>query len=200
MLFCCDWGVKEHFDLGFGTSFAWDVPVTAGYRHRFVPNLRRNGGPNGFLDLVNPKVAVALLHEKFDALLIYGWAFATNWIAVLSAATASVPILLRGDTSIDLQRAGLYHCCKRMILWPLFDRIAAFLAIGTNNTAFYRSFGVDERKIFLAPFSVDNITSSWPRISGYNPIAKRSGSGFQDYRPGSGFLVLREVAETQGIH
>ena len=37
--------------------------------HRFVNNLRTDGAPTGFFGLINPRVAAAILHERFDALL-----------------------------------------------------------------------------------------------------------------------------------
>jgi glycosyltransferase involved in cell wall biosynthesis len=51
---------------------------------------------------------------------------------------------------------GLKGRVKRGVLKTFFGQVAGFLAIGTNNANFYRSYGVPEDRIFWTPYGVDN--------------------------------------------
>lgn len=156
VLFCCKWGLEKYIDPGFGQAIAWDIPLVEGYKHRFLSNLHPNSSPTGFFNLSNPGAAAAVFRRDFDAVFIHGWAFSTNWMCWAAAALRNVPVLLRGESSIVLDPREGRSIRKRFLLSLLFRRVSAFLSIGSNNTEFYRSFGIPDHKIYLAPFSVDN--------------------------------------------
>ena len=50
--YCSRAGLEEMYDVGFGQQVQWDVPLTEGYNHKFLPNLRSNKNNQGFLSLV----------------------------------------------------------------------------------------------------------------------------------------------------
>ena len=154
--FCSRWGLDEYNDPGFGTRVSWDIPLLEGYQSTFLRNLSPWPSPSRFLGLVNPGIVAATLRRRFDALWIHGWALASNWIAWCGAAAGWLPILLRGEAAGLAEPTGLKGAVKRLVLKTLFHRIAGFLAIGTNNANFYRSYGVSEEQIFLTPYAVDN--------------------------------------------
>lgn len=156
VLFCCKWGLEKYTDPGFGKAIAWDVPLVEGYKHRFLRNLHPTSGPTGFFNLSNPGVAAAVFRRDFHAVLINGWAFSTNWICWAAAALRNVPVLLRGESSIVLDPPEDRSIQKRFLLSLLFRGVSAFVSIGANNSEFYRSFGIPDEKIYLAPYSVDN--------------------------------------------
>lgn len=154
--FCCRWGAESYSDPGFGVRFSWDLPLLDGYRHTFLTNLSPFSGPSRFLGLLNPGILGTVLHGKCDALWIHGWALASNWLAWAGAAARRLPILLRGETSGLAEPTGLKGRVKRGVLKTFFSQVAGFLAIGTNNANFYRSYGVPEDRIFWTPYGVDN--------------------------------------------
>ena len=41
VFYCCDWGVHEYHDPGFGKTIEWDVPLLDGYTYEFLPIARR---------------------------------------------------------------------------------------------------------------------------------------------------------------
>jgi glycosyltransferase involved in cell wall biosynthesis len=45
---------------------------------------------------------------------------------------------------------------KHAVLGAMFSKIARFLAIGSLNEKFYKSYGIRGDRIFLAPYTVDN--------------------------------------------
>lgn len=157
VFFCCRWGVEHYRDPGFGVSFSWDTPLLKGYSHTFLRNLSPcPGGLTRFLGVVNTGIVVAILRGKFDAIWIHGWYLASNWIAWATGISTRTPILLRGESNGLAEPGGLKGGIKRAVLTALFKRISGFLAIGTNNANFYRSYGVPEEKIFWMPYAVDN--------------------------------------------
>jgi len=156
VFFCSERGLQPYTDPGFLRTFAWDVPVLGGYSHRFLRNVRPKGGPGTFAGLINPGIGPSLARGAFDAVLVHGWAYATNWMCFAAAGLARLPIILRGEANIDLEPSGTKLIWKKALLSRLFARVSRFAAIGDRNVAFYRSYGVPEEKIVRAPYSVDN--------------------------------------------
>lgn len=156
VFFCSRWGVERYCDPGFGVSFSWDVPLLDGYRHIFLKNLSPRPSPSHFWGVINPGITAAILRGGFDAIWIHGWYLASNWLAWVAGASSRTPVLLRGESSGLAEPGGLKGKMKRTVLTAFFERISGFLAIGTSNATFYRSYGVPEEKIFWTPYAVDN--------------------------------------------
>jgi glycosyltransferase involved in cell wall biosynthesis len=156
VFFCCRWGAESYLDPEFQTSFSWDVPLLDGYRFDFLPNWGFGSGPTGFWSLVNPRVVSVIARGSFDALWIHGWSIASNWLAWAAASARHIPVLLRGESTGFEVASGVKGIVKRFALRVLFNRIAGFLTIGTNNRNFYKSYGVSEQRLFCTPYSVDN--------------------------------------------
>lgn len=154
--FCSRWGAEPYQDPGFQIRLSWDTPLLQGYRYTFLRNLSFCPRSAGFLRTVNPGIGASILQSKFDALLIHGWALTTNWLAWAIAAARCVPLLLRGETNGLAEPAGVKRTAKRIALKAFFSQVAGFLAIGTNNANFYKSYGVREERIFWTPYAVDN--------------------------------------------
>lgn len=148
VLFCSDDGARPYRDPGFQTVVAWDVPLLDGYRSVLLPR--------GAWGLGNPSVVGALRRERFDALVVHGWAHPTNWLAYATAAALGLPLLIRGESNGLREARGWRRRAKRVALGWLFRRAAAFLAIGTLNRRFYEAWGVTADRIFWAPYAVDN--------------------------------------------
>jgi len=156
VFFCSRSGLDTYEDVGFGRSIVWDVPLLGGYRHTFLKSFPKDCGSTSFAGQINPEIVEALRRGGYDTVIMHGWNLATNLICWIGSLMLRVPLLVRGDTSVLLQPTGGRRILKRARLAPLFRTAAGFLAIGTNNARFYRSYGVPAEKIFLAPFSVDN--------------------------------------------
>lgn len=149
-------GAEEYVDTGFGQAIKWDIPLLEGYRHKFLSNWSWKRHLNESLSLINPSIIGELRREKYDAVLVHGYIYFTNWLAFLAARLAGTPILLRGESHLSDYRPGWKRSLKAVVLTKLFRHCAAFLPIGRLNADYYRHYGVPERKLFLAPYSVDN--------------------------------------------
>lgn len=149
-----NFGVTAQRDPQFGTDFRWDLDLLSGYDHEFVPNTARDPGTHHFRGLDNPLLTARLAAWKPEALLLFGYNWLSHQRALWWARRRSLPVLLRGDS--HLLGRGLPPWPKHALLRLLFRQFAGFLTVGTANRAYYRAFGVPERKLFAAPHSVEH--------------------------------------------
>ncbi|MEX0891500.1 MAG: glycosyltransferase [Gemmatimonadota bacterium] len=97
-------GVERYRDPGFEADVRWDVPLLDGYRHVFLRNWSPVPGADRPLGILNPGVISALARGRFDALWVHGYAYATHLLALLEARALGLPVLLRGETHLLLER------------------------------------------------------------------------------------------------
>lgn len=145
-----DHGVAARPDAQFGTVFAWDTDLLAGYAHEFVPNLARRPDVTRFGGLRNPGLRAALRRFRPDAILLFGYAYRPHLGLILRPPA---PVIFRGDS--HLLGAPPPRGVKRLVLRRLYARCAAFLPTGRANTAYFRHYGVPAAKLFPAPHAVD---------------------------------------------
>jgi len=153
VFFCSEHGLKPSYDAGFGHAIAFDSPLLEGYRYEFLPNLSRRP-PGGFLSVSNPSVVWRL--QSFDAVLIRGYSLLTNWLAIAAARIGGKAVLMHVETPAFAARIGWKQVAKSTALGPVLRSMRACLAIGSQNRAFYESYGVRQDQISLVPYAVDN--------------------------------------------
>jgi glycosyltransferase involved in cell wall biosynthesis len=153
VFYCCDWGVREYRDPGFGKSFAWDIPMLEGYEHEFLPIPRRPESLS-FFQIDNPDVAQRLAAFGPDAVWVHGYSHRTSWRA-LKWARGRAKVLYFGDSELLSHRGWKAKALKRLIVPRYFRRCDGFLTIGDNNEAYYRHYGVEDRKMFRGSFPID---------------------------------------------
>lgn len=156
VFFCSDFGVKPYFDQGFNQAIKWDIPLTEGYKSVFLQNLSPIPNVSKFFGLINPGIIFHLIRGNYDALLVHGWMRLTNWLAIITAVLLGIPIILRGESHLLRIERGWKRALKQILFTCMFKQFAAFLAIGTYNQLFYEHYGVNRKRIFLAPYAVNN--------------------------------------------
>ncbi|HUJ12917.1 MAG TPA: glycosyltransferase family 4 protein [Thermoanaerobaculia bacterium] len=150
-----DFGVQPTRDREFGVDVQWDIPLLSGYEFEYAPNRSRDPGTHHFFGLDNPGLAQRIAAWSPDAILMFGYAYASHLRLLLSPKLWRVPLLLRGD-SHDLSRGrGIRPVAARIARRALFRRFAAFLPVGKANMDYYRRSGVADRKMYFAPHAVD---------------------------------------------
>jgi glycosyltransferase involved in cell wall biosynthesis len=155
VLFGDDHGMESSHDSGFGREVRFDVPLTGGFRHRFLRNVALRPGPR-FTGIINPEIVSLLRRGRHDALIFHGYARATNLIAMLTPRGAVPKVLLRGDSNSRARVGRTKGKVKQVLLRALFKRVDRFLAVGTRNAEYYRAYGVEDSRISFAPYAVDN--------------------------------------------
>lgn len=152
--FC--WNSIGKFDPEFACHVAWDVPLLAGYKYRFLSNLSLRPGPS-FFGQVNPTIVQELRRNHYDAILLQEYTTATVWFGFLEARLTRTPIIFRGEADLLLPRSRWRVTLKRVLLPWLFKHIDAFLYSCTRNANYYRHYGVPGEKLFFCPCAVDNV-------------------------------------------
>ena len=173
-------GLDITMDSGFGQAFQWDVPLLEGYQHTFLPNTAARPDVSRFNGVRLTRPESVLVDGRFDALLLLGWQTLAHVQMLNAAWHARLPVMLRGESTLERDPvAGMRGAARRALWLPIrqrlyhvaFERIAAFLVIGSRNRDYYRSFGVPDEKLIWAPYGVDN---DWFRLPALERAAARA--------------------------
>ncbi|MGZ5581626.1 MAG: glycosyltransferase family 4 protein [Usitatibacter sp.] len=148
---------KAVADHGFGKMVAWDIPLTQGYEFELVPNVSADPGTHHFFGLRNPSLVECVVNWKPDAAIVTGWAWQSHLIAMRALPRRGIPVLFRGDSHLldSPRRSGARWLLKHAVLSRVYSWPAACLFVGEANRAYYEAFGVDPRRLFRCPHSID---------------------------------------------
>ncbi len=157
VLYCSLQGAERMYDPGFGASFSWDIPLLDGYPYKLLKNWWP-GPLGGFFSCTNPGIIRELHNGRYDAVIVFGWASVTNWLAFGTAALTGLPWMLYGDSNVrdEVALLGVKGWLKEVVLGALFRRTRAFLTSGAFNRDFYVFYGAPPEKCFDAPWPIDN--------------------------------------------
>jgi glycosyltransferase involved in cell wall biosynthesis len=148
-----DFGVTRQRDPRFQTTFQWDVDLLSGYESEFVPNRSTRPGPEHFWGFNNPALPARLDAWGPDALLLYGYPWASHLRALVWARRRGVPVIFRGDSHFLGRPAP--GARRRLLLGALYRQLAACLYTGQANRAYFETLGVPERRLFFGPHAVN---------------------------------------------
>jgi glycosyltransferase involved in cell wall biosynthesis len=184
VFFGSDFSLKSYLDPAFGKVIAWDVDLTGGYRHEFLPAL---GGREqlSFWRPFNYGLAPKLSRGGFTVLWVHGYNRWFHWRAMAGAKMRGLKVLVRDEATL------LSATRNRAKLWAkgLFFRILrnladGFLAIGRLNAEYYRSYGIAPERIFPMPYAVDNdFFQARVREAAGSREARRRQLGLEPGRP-----------------
>ncbi len=154
--FLSDFSMRSYQDEGFGGTVTWDVPLTEGYQHDFLPAYGSTDPVNALRPL-SRGLRWRLKSGGFDALWMHGYAHNVNLRALALAKMLGIKVLLRAESQMDsaLRARGTVQL-KEALLRYIFNRADGFLSIGSPNREYYRHYGVPNERIFSMPYAVDN--------------------------------------------
>ncbi|MEP7246053.1 MAG: glycosyltransferase family 4 protein [Gammaproteobacteria bacterium] len=141
-------------DAGFGRAVEWDIPLLEGYEFEFVPNLAARPGTDHFGGLRNPGLTRAIEDWRADAVLVFGWNLQSH-LQALRYFNGRIPVLFRGDSTLLDDGPAWRKLARRIFLSWVYRHIDVAVAVGSNNTDYYRWCGVPQRQIAFAPHAVD---------------------------------------------
>ncbi len=159
VIYCSDESLKGKMDKGFGTNVQWDIPLTAGYKNVFIKN--RSYKPSihsGFWGLFNPGIVSYLRKKPKSILVIHGWGYATNIIAIIAGKLTGHTVCIRAETpqNQEVLKKKYVTFLKHLYLKFIFMFADKFLYIGKQNKLFYEALGINGKKLLFTPYSVDN--------------------------------------------
>jgi glycosyltransferase involved in cell wall biosynthesis len=149
-----DAGVTAQRDPEFQTTFKWDVDLLGGYESEFVPNTARRPGTDHFWGLRNPILTTRLAAWSPDAILLFGYAYASHLRLIAWARRHRVPLVFRGDSHFLGRSApgGM----RTFLLRQLYQKFAAITYVGRANRDYFTALGVPAEKLFFAPHAVNH--------------------------------------------
>jgi glycosyltransferase involved in cell wall biosynthesis len=158
--YCSLQGAEPGKDPDFGVEVAWDVPLLDGYSWKLIPNRSPRPGIRSFLGLMNPGLWKLVRKGNFDAVVVYGYAYFSYWIALLAAKRTGVPILISADSvRLAHQRGGWWwkRWLKPPVIRLIFHRVADVVLVpSTPARRFIESLGVPPARIGFTHYTVDN--------------------------------------------
>ncbi|MGB1251324.1 MAG: glycosyltransferase family 4 protein [Candidatus Promineifilaceae bacterium] len=182
VFYCSRRGMDAYLDRGFGQEVKWDVPLTDGYTHKFLPNVMGATPDTGLLNDVNPSIVQELRRGKFDAVWVSGHNSLTNLMAIATAKLTRTRVFMRCETHLGLERRGFKKRVRHVVMSNFYRLIDAGLPIGTLNAAFYRAHGVSAEKLSLVPYAVDN-QFFMERVQQIDPAQAKLSLGFSASKP-----------------
>ncbi|HEX3920090.1 MAG TPA: glycosyltransferase family 4 protein [Caulobacteraceae bacterium] len=179
-----DFSLRGAKDRAFGQTITWDVDLLGGYEAVFLPGADRRDEPRGFFSMVAPQLWDRLGQDRPDALVVHGHAPAAMMVGVAAAKARGIPVFMRGETHLGLERSPVKAAIRKPLMSALYGRMNGLLAIGSANRAFYRAMGVPDKRIFSVPYTVDNarFTES-AKLTPAQRAEQRAFLGVTDERP-----------------
>jgi glycosyltransferase involved in cell wall biosynthesis len=165
-----------------------------GYDHEFLPAF----GSRDRVSLWRPfnyGLGRGLRVGRFQVLWIHGYMRAFNLAAIAVAKRLGIKVLIRDEaTPISARRGAVRRAIKRALFAGLERLCDGFLAIGSLNREYYRSYGISTNRIFDVPYAVDNeFFESRARVAARSRIQLRAALELNGDRP-----VILNVAKMTG--
>ena len=155
VMFGDDIGLKEVYSEGFDSIIKWDVPLTKGYKHFFLKNLAKTK-ITGFFSRINFGVFKFINPKEFDFILVHGYQTFTCWLILLAANLRGVKIILRGEAIIKNDKGLMIKFFKRLLINLYLKNVDAIMYSCKGNYKYWKSFSIEEKKLFFIPCAVDN--------------------------------------------
>ncbi|MCK6478932.1 MAG: glycosyltransferase [Planctomycetes bacterium] len=186
VFFCCDWGTEGYRDPGFGIEVKWDIPLTEGYDHEFLPIARRPVRLR-FREVDNPAVGEALDRFRPDVVLVYGYAHRTQWRAASWAKRRGVPVLLYSDSHGGVRPGPLKRALKALVVGRFYSMVSGALSVGENNAVYHLRYGVPRERLFPCVLPVETARFE---LGEEERLAARAATRARHGIPPEAFVVL----------
>lgn len=159
--YCSDENLKDYYvDQQFNVKVSWDIPLLEGYKHKFYKNNSLLPSiHNGFFGIANIGLIADIFKEQKSVIVVHGWNYLTNVVAIVLGRLAGHTICLRGENPLnqEMLKGRLLKYCKHVFLGLIIFRFTSYcLYIGSQNFEFYKKLRVPRSKLVFMPYAVDN--------------------------------------------
>lgn len=154
VVYLSDFSIQGYRDIEFGTSFAWDEPLLAGYKARIV-NENQTQQPAGFKDLDAPGFGQLLVEEQPDRVLVHSLNYRGAVWATVLARLRGIPCTLRVETNDEaVARSPLKAKVRSLVYRLMYTLFDSAIAISTLNKEHVISHGIQHNRVGLAYYCV----------------------------------------------
>ena len=151
-----DFGFKETWDEEFQKSFNWDIDLRSGFSSVVLNNYNSNAQRNKFWYGWSLECFCLVHRSKASLVWLHGYNNVNFFIAWIAAILSRKKIALRGESNNFLIKTRLHRFFVKPILKIWFKSIDYFFAIGSANSDYYVTMGVEKKKIIRMPYCIDN--------------------------------------------
>lgn len=155
-----DASIRGNRDVGFNRNIKWDIPLLEGHSYSFLKNISgKKSLTNKFWDVVNPGVLGSMRKKSSSIIMLNGWSYFSDLLAIFSAKMMGRQVWLRAENPLnqELQKGKMTLRVKKLLFKHLlFPCVNKFLYIGEENKLFFQYYGVPASKFVYTPYAVDN--------------------------------------------
>ncbi|MFQ3598833.1 MAG: glycosyltransferase family 4 protein [Chloroherpetonaceae bacterium] len=161
VMYLSDQNVKQGAgDPLLGAKEPWDVDLLSGYEFEFMKNWDGKVSSKVKSSIFAPDLRERLTSANFDAVWLSSFVTWSHRYAFLLSKFRDIPIISQLDATV-MTETGLYGLAYKTLLsiiYPkLFNLTDYWLTIGNHNEIYLRHYGVDEAKMFPAPYPFDRV-------------------------------------------
>ena len=147
-------GLDEYEDRNFARTVKWDS-LRLDFPHQFLPGA---AGRAVDVSLDEPELDRRLDEFAPAAVIVYGYAQRLQRRALRWGRAHGVPVIMIADSELRAPRPAWQRAAKALALPRLLRQVDLFLTVGDANEAYYRSYGVDDRRLVRCGFPIDTRT------------------------------------------
>lgn len=168
-------------DKTFGKTIKWDIPLLDGYTYEFIENIAQDPGTHHKNGIDCPKLIDKISHWKPDAVLIFGW-YLKSHLKAMKFFKGKIPVWFRGDSTLLDDKPGFKQVLRKYFLTYIYRFIDKAFYVGSQNKAYFKSMGLKDKQLILAPHAIDNerfndsenknyeaLALDWRKELGYKP-------------------------------
>jgi glycosyltransferase involved in cell wall biosynthesis len=139
----------------FERPIVWDLDLLDGYAHQF---LKSPGGAEleRALTVTAPGLIKAITPSAFDVLVIFGWRYPANLLAIALATIHRIPFLYYSDADVRNPGRTPLPLLRRTAITGLCRLAHGALFSGTFNRDSYIRHGMRPEQLWFSPWAVDN--------------------------------------------
>src|SRR5712691_10202504 len=153
VIFASHQGGLRPFEWGDQTV-DWGIDAITGFKSVFLRNAHVNP-TGGFLALHDVDVVRELRRGDFDVVWMDGYNSLTHLLVTVTQKLRRGPLLVREEQTLLSPRPLWKQALKQVGLRLVLTNAYA-LCIGANNRAWFKKYGVPDRRMFFTPYVVDN--------------------------------------------
>lgn len=160
VIYGSDFSVQGYRDQEFGTRFAWDSDLLAGYESFFLTRVAE-GGAQTFEEISvkgfsAQRLTTALAKYRPRAVLLTGYSPAFHRKVFWPVWRARYPLLFRGETTdVAHSRSLIKSLGRDLALRVLYAQCKQLLYVGQRSREHYERLGCAGVKLKFAPYCVD---------------------------------------------
>lgn len=162
VVYASDFSARGYKDEGFGTNFAWDVPLLSGYPHRVLNN-ETDRLAEHWSGLTAAGVDALVGQLRPAAVLLSSMSYSFTWAAWWAAVRRGIPVWIRMETQDEASERGPLKAIARSLIYrALYSTVSQAFYIGQLSRKHLLRFGVPEKRLIAAHYCTPNPFAAMP--------------------------------------